>query len=367
VLRKKQNDLTFVGQNTYRGWYRGKPWDFEAKALEIRFVTEAGGGSVVSTHVDYPDARREVDHFEPEEYRQLLAEVQDQVVFRDHPDAVPLYLTWNLRDFPIDKYKGALNTKGLVTGGGFRKDAFYLYRSFLKPDAPLVHITSKTYFLRRGDPFNGVKAYSNARTLTLTINGDPRETLENGAHRHSNGRVVANVFYWRTRLRPGRNDLVVSDGAGHQDAASVYFAPGGAALETPASALVRGLVSSNPRNPAFFIDFDGTADNTLDRVPDALAGARFIATRRLSKPVNRTDLRFEATRDARVFVMRSDGPAPRGLLAAGFGETDIRGDWRDDGLRLVPFRVYARDVRAGETVRVPGETRDYLVLVRAQR
>jgi beta-galactosidase len=376
VLRKKQDDLAFVAQNVYRGWYRGQPWDFEAKAREIRFVSESGGGSVVSTHTDYLDARHEVDRFEPEEYRQILAEVHDQVVFRDHPQEIPLYLNWVLRDFPIDKYKGTLNTKGLVTAGGLPKDAFYLYRSFLKPDEPLVHVTSKTYFLRRGDPHNGVKAYSNAKTLALAVNGENRGERANGAYSHANGRAVANVFYWRTRLRPGRNELVVSDGAGHSDQSVVYLAPGGSALEPPEGALVRRLRSSNPKNPAFFIDaavqeqwpfyyeLDGTADNTFDRLPDELAGSGWIATRRLSKPENRTELSFEAAKDARVLVMRSDAPAPKAWLAAGFRESDIRGEWRDDSLRLVPFRVFSRAAKAGERIVVAGETRDYVVLVR---
>ena len=76
-----------------------------------------------------------------------------------------------LRDFRIDKYKG-WNTKGLVTAGGLRKDAFYLYQSFLRPELPVVHITSKTYFLRRGDPENGIRAYSNLPRLELFLNGE---------------------------------------------------------------------------------------------------------------------------------------------------------------------------------------------------
>ena len=49
---------------------------------------------------------------------------------------------------------------------------------------------------------------------------------------------------------------------------------------------------------------------------------------------------------------------------APFVETDIRGDWRDDALRLAPFRVSRLSAKAGDRVRVPAATRDYVVLVK---
>ena len=125
-----------------------------------------------------------------------------QTVFRDHPQEVPLYLVWILRDFAIDKYKGR-NTKGLLTGAGFQKDAYYLYRSFLRPDEPLVHITSKTRFLRSGRPDDGIKVYSNRPALTLYLNGVSQGERPNDAFNHRNGRRVANVFHWRSRPAPG--------------------------------------------------------------------------------------------------------------------------------------------------------------------
>lgn len=378
VLRKKQDDLSFVMHNRYPGWYASAAWDFEFKALDMHFISEAGGGAVVSTHTDYAAARHVVDEFEPEEYRQLLAEVQTQVVFRREPDKVPLYLTWVLRDFPIDKYKGVLNTKGLVTGGGLRKDAFYLYEAFLRPDAPVVHVTSPTYFLRRGDPLNGVKAYSNRAALTLFVNGDARGARRNGEFRQDGkGPTIDNVFYWRTPLRAGRNEIRVGDGEGHEDRAVVYAAPNGAGWPDEPAAPIRRLTSSNPANRAYFIhapvqeqwpfyyDLDGSADNTFDALPEALQGASWIATRRLSKPENRAELRFEAASAARVFVLRTaGGPKPAALMAAGFAEAGLSGEWRDDGLRLVPFDVFARDVKPGDRVRIPAETRDYVVLVK---
>jgi beta-galactosidase len=372
--KRRYPNLDVIAHNTYRGWYRGEPWDFEGKALEMRYIAESGGGAVVSTHTDYADVRHTVDAFEPEEYRQRLAEVHFQTVFRDHAREVPLYLVWILRDFAIDKYKGR-NTKGLLTYANFKKDAFHLYRSFLRPDTPVVHLASQTYFLRRGRLGNGIKAYSNRPALHLTLNGQPAGTRHNGEFRHANGRVIANAFHWEVALAPGRNEVRVDDGAGHSDTAVVYYREG----ERGDGALVRGLRSSNPRSPAHFLDvpvqaqwpfyyeLDGTADNTFDAIPQALSGAGWIATPRLSKPGHRTDLSFTLGRDADVFVMATGGSSIEPLLArAGFQDL-AAARWRDNELRLVPARVFQRTGRAGEAVRVPAATADYVVLIKERR
>jgi beta-galactosidase len=373
-------DLDLIAQNTYRGWYFGEPWEFEQKALTMRFIAESGAGAVISNHTDHSRLHHVVDEFEPEEYRQVIEEVHDQVVFRDHADQVPMYSVWNFRDFGTEKYKGVRNTKGLLTYAGFKKDVWYLYRSFLRPQEPTVHLASKTYFLRRGKADDGIKAYSNAPALTLTLNGTDQGTRRNGEHRHANGRVIANVFFWAAPLRPGRNEIRVSDGAGHEDTAVVHYAPahGAAPAET---GLVRDLRSSNPNSPAWFIDqeardqwpfyfeFDGTADDTFDVLPDAVRGARWIATRRLSKPEARTNLSFRIAPEAKratVYVMGSESPALAAALArAGLRDTDVRGQWRDNALRLVPFRLYATEVSAGTRVSIPGATADYVVLIKA--
>src|SRR5262249_41355342 len=160
--------------------------------------------------------------------------------------------------------------------------------------------------------------------------------------------------------RPGRNDVRVSDGAGHEDSAVVYYAPAGAPPAGEARSLVRGLVSSNQRSPAWFVDqpvqeqwpfyweFDATADNTFDVLPQAVRGAGWITTRRLSKPDARTDLSFTAGAGARVFVMGTEAAGlEAALLRAGFRDASVRGLWRDHQLRRVPFRLYAKDVREG--------------------
>ncbi len=376
--RKHYPEIDLITQNTYRGWYRGEPWDFEATALAMRYISENGGGSVITSHDGRPEPRHEVDVFEPEEYRQVLEEVHDQVVFREHAADIPMYLEWNFRDFGVDKYKGVRNTKGLLTAAGFRKDAYYLYRSFLRPEEPTVFLTGKTYFLRRAATAGGVKAYSNRPRLALTVNGAAIGERANGAYHHPNGRVIANVFAWPDALRLGRNEVKVSDGAGHEDAAVLYFLPPGTPAAPPEDALVRDLRSSNPKSPAFFVDapaqaqwpfyweLDGTADNSFDALPPAVEGAAWIATRRLSKREARTTLAFTlGAPGAAVFVMASASDALAGsLAAAGFSDTGVGGRWRDDALALVPFRVFRREAGPGERVSVPAATADYVVLVK---
>ena len=373
--RQRYPDLDFIAHNTYRGWYRGEPWEFEPQAVEKGFIAENGAGAVITNHTDYADVRHEVDRFEPEEYRQLMAEVQMQVVFRDQAARVPMYFVWILRDFAIDKFKGVRNTKGLLTYAGFKKDAWYLYRAFLRPDDPVVHIASKTYFLRRGSATNGVKAYSNAASLELSLNGVAQGRQENGAFRHPNRRRVDNVFFWPAPLRPGRNEVAVRDPAGHEDRAIIYF--DGAGAPAPEDPLVRGLRSSAAANPAVFIDqpaqaqwpfyseFDGTADNTFDLLPEEVAGAGWISTGRMSKPERRSSISFTAGAPAEIFVIGSEASAlDQALRHAGFEATGRTGRWRNDALALVPYRLFRRAVIAGDRVTIPPVTADYVVLVR---
>ena len=371
--KRRYPQLDLIAENTYRGWYRGEPWEFEERALGKRYLSEAGAGSVVNHHTDYAEARHVVDVFEPEEYRQWIAEVHFQVVFRDHPGDVPMYTLWLLRDFAVDKYKGR-NTKGLVTGAGFKKDAFYLYKAFLRPETPVVHIASKTYFLRQGAAANGIKAYSNRSALTLRLNGQSQGVRQNGDYHHRNGRTIANVFYWPVALRPGRNDVQVDDGQGNSDSAVLYFAKKGIPLEGR-EGLVRNLRSSNPRNPAYWIEqpvrdqwpfydeFDGSADNSFNQIPAPLSGAGWISTRRLSRPENRTALSFSLTRPAEVFVMVTSGQSLPGLARAGFRREDTPCRWRDDDLSLVPCAIY-RKTAGQETIAIPAATADYVVLAK---
>ena len=149
-----------------------------------RLHSEIGAGGVVTTHCDYDKCDWKVNRYEPEEYQQIVSENNFQKVFHGDNSQLGLFCVWCLRDFSDAKYKApvGINSKGLLTYAGDKKDVYYLYRSFLRPDEPTLWITSKRYFLRHGAVDNGIKVYSNAAQVTLTLNGEKVSTLDNGQY-----------------------------------------------------------------------------------------------------------------------------------------------------------------------------------------
>jgi hypothetical protein len=207
------------------------------------------------------------------------------------------------------------------------------------------------------------------------------------------GIVVNNVFFWKAPLSPGKNTVEVRDARGNSQSMVIYQKADD--LPVPEDSLVVDLKSSNPGNPALFIDrpieaqgpfyydVDGSSDNTFDALPKELEGACWIATKRLSDEANQTDLAFTVTKPATVCVMYSTGTFPlhtldkpdnavmnaaaalkRDLARDGFADTGIAGTWRRHSLWLADFGLMSREVKAGETVQIPGQTLDYVVLVK---
>ena len=359
--------LDFVSKNTYPGWYSVGMGVAAIWTLNLPYISETGGGGVISTHTEHDRASHKVDRFEPIEYQQWIAEARLQATCHDQKDQVQMLAWWMFRDVGNLKYKG-LNTKGLLTYAGFRKDTYYLFKAFLRPGTPLVHITSQTYFLRP-ETTTAIKVYANMPTLTLTLNGTRLATQNNGDYKQPNGPTVNNVFYWPVTLQPGKNTIVASDGNGHEDSC-VITAP-----SSDQAAWVKNVQSSNPTNPAYFIDqavqaewpfyaeYDGTADNTFHTLPAAVEGACWIATKRLSKSGNETALSFTLSRPATVFVMFTDkGAVPP--FPKDFTDTGIRTEWRDNNMNLVPCRLISKKVATGESVKLDAMLLDYVILVK---
>ncbi len=184
---------------------------------------------------------------------------------------------------------------------------------------------------------------------------------------------------WQTVLRTGKNEVAVSDDAGHTDSATIYFyGTGGEPEVPPQNPLVEDLQSSNPANVAYFMDMpvqarwpiyydlDATADNSFAGLPAPLEGARWIATRRVTKPGQETELSFKVTRPATVFVACTQGATePAYLTATGFKEEDAPGFmWRDNSLLLVPATLYSHQPAAEETVHLAQPDRDQIVLLK---
>jgi len=161
---------------------------------------------------------------------------------------------------------------------------------------------------------------------------------------------------------------------------------------------VQNLRSSNPANPALHIDrpaeaqgavytdVDGSSDNTFDQLLPELASATWIATRRLSDPALKTDLSFKinpTAPGATVYVMFSTGTYPvitlkprdpaiaaasttleQSLTQAGFKPDPTPVVWRDHQLNRSNAVLWSRPAAPGETIFIPGQTLDYVVLLK---
>jgi beta-galactosidase len=379
VANMKSTNADFHGINSYPAWYPGRdpdPW----KIAKTGYITETGAGGVTTIHCDYAGASHIVNIYEPEEYQQLVAEARFQACIRENDGTLGMFSWWTMRDMTDVKYKKPIgwNTKGLLTYAGDKKDIYYLYRCFLRPNEPTVHLASQRYFIRTGAVDNGIKAYSSAAKLTLALNGETISTLTNGSYTQTNGRHVDNVFFWKTPLHTGKNLATVSDGAGHSDSAVIYFYGTNGLPELPANPLATDLRTSNPNNRAYFMDMpvqaqwpiyydlDSTADNSFDALPAEIAGAKWIALRRGTKSGQETDLSFKLTRPATVFVMATKRETvPAFLAEAGFKEISKTGlVWRDNNLMLVPAQLFSRRAQAGEVIHLAPPDRDEIVLVK---
>jgi beta-galactosidase len=392
-----------VAYNTYDGWYTGGPYTDFTKSPHNDVVSETGAGDWITHHVPYGTIQFTVDKYEPEEYSEMFTEYRLQTVARNDVERHPMFLWWNFREFYNVKFKQNRNTKGLLTLAGMPKDGYFLFKAFFNPAETTVHLCGRHHFLRDFENDNGIKAYSNANQLLLTLNGVAQKAMRNGSYRlpddmfknqNISGIPVANVFFWKTPLNPGRNVIEVSDGRGHQDRMVVYQKTD---KQYPAAA-IQELRSSNPANPAFFIDrpieaqgpvytdVDGSSDNTFDILPKEIDGASWIATRRMSDPGLKTDLEFRinsATKGAAVYVMFSTGDYPivtlkqpdreiqntaemmrRSLAAKGFKVVKVNPVWRDHMLNRVNAELWSRKAASGEKIQLSGQTLDHAVLIK---
>lgn len=364
------SDLTF--QNIYQGWYAGAVKDFPAGN---HWISESGAGGVIASHQGYKAVSFTVGTFEPEEYESLVLEHKFQYIFNDKPSDVPLYAHWLLFDISDTKYKG-MNTKGLLTAGGFPKDCHYLWKAKARPTVPLIRILGKHWYLRTAS--RDVKIYSNRATLSLSVNGADKGTKADGAYVNaSTGGVINNVFYFDSVLAKGRNTVIASDGAGNADTAILYFTGEAPAAPADSAETISGLTSGNAANPAYFVNIpvqgqwpvyyqcDGKADNSFDAIPSLLQGAGWIATRRQSQ--DPTDLSFTVKdpRGADVYVMMTkQASAPAWVAAAGLVATGVTGKWRDNAMNLVDYALYGKAFPAGAKVSLGSSVIDFVVLVK---
>lgn len=371
------SSVDFLFHNIYPGWYGGSMYDWLTTGN--RWISESGAGMVIGTqNSNYFNTSFTVDRYEPEQYGALDNEVKFQDLFVSNPSHVPVFSNWVLREFSDNKYKGIINTKGILTFANYKKDIYYLFQSFLKPATPIIHIVGPHYFVREADPQGqgAVKVYSNAANLTLTVNGSSMGTQSNGSYMHPNGLIINDVFYWNAVLQTGRNDLVVSDDFGNSDTATIYYKGAGDTLPNEEGAKIVNVTSDNM--PAFFIntplhdqrpfywDFDSGGDNTFDVVPSELFDAvGWIATKRQSNPAQTSSISFDLTADADVYIMfTKQTSTPLWIMDAGFTDTQVSGQWRDNNIKLVEYQLYKQSYPAGAHVDLGSSSMDFAVIIK---
>jgi beta-galactosidase len=116
--------------------------------------------------------------YQPESYASLVHEA-NYGLFLTKEYLWGTYV-WNMFDFGSgirhEGDIGATNTKGLVSfDRKTKKDAFYFYKAHWSPE-PVAYITGRRY-VDRNLPTANVKVYSNADSVTLSVNGRIVKTL----------------------------------------------------------------------------------------------------------------------------------------------------------------------------------------------
>ena len=401
------SNVDFVAGNTYQGWYYDHYTNFKMIPKNA-YVSETGSGSWITQHIPYGQIKWHVDYYEPEEYNELFSEFRFQTIFKNNPSAHKMFLWWNFREFYNKKFKNNRNTKGILTLAFMPKDYYYHYKSFLRPDEPILHLCGRHFFYRQFAPDNGIKAYSNASQVEMFINGISQGIKKNGEYFHPDstikedgkeqfikGPMINNVFFWKAPLNPGKNLVKVVDDQGNSESTIIYQKPADGPMPVAADSLVVDLKSSNPENPAIFIDrpvesqgpfyteVDGSSDNTFDILPDQVAGSAWIATKRLSDEKNNTNISFTVTEPSDIFVMYANGTFPahtlnepdqkmieiaaslkEELMSANFKDTGIVSTWRRHNMWLGYCDLMSRQVEPGENITIKGHTLDYVILVR---
>ncbi len=184
-----ENDSIFnkitdiISYNHYFGWYMGSvednaPWldTFHSEHPDICIgLSEYGCEGILKYHNDNPQVQDYSEEYQAYYHEKMLE------TFATRPYLWSTHV-WNMFDFGSDmRDEGGVkgrNNKGLVTfDRKTKKDSFYIYKAYWRPDDKFVHICSKRYFDRNTDAIT-VKVYSNSPCVTLEVNGVKVDTIE---------------------------------------------------------------------------------------------------------------------------------------------------------------------------------------------
>ena len=175
-LNSQLNHLTdAVGYNIYFGWYYGEATDygpffdrFHKKNPDMPLcLSEYGADSLITLHRDDPRPGDCSEEFQCRWHETAYPQIEAR-------DFVWGSFVWNMFDFgsanrAMATSKGR-NCKGLVTyDRSVCKDAYYFYKACWSEE-PFVYLTGRRFARRCGETTT-VKVYSNAPSVTLTVNG----------------------------------------------------------------------------------------------------------------------------------------------------------------------------------------------------
>ena len=215
-------------------------------------LSEYGAGSSIEHHTDNPAGglpethsapNDEVSSYQPEEYASYVHEENYRVI-TSKPYLWGSFV-WNMFDFgSTNRNEGGvlgINTKGVVTfDRQTRKDPFYFYRANWSAE-PVIYITSRRY-VDRAYAVADVKVYSNADSVSLTVNG-----VSVGAKTAAQCEQKTCVFE-HVALAPGANTLTATgDHAGTSISDTVEWMLNSTDVNIAAGRLGTGYVSAGTR------------------------------------------------------------------------------------------------------------------------
>lgn len=205
-----------VGYNRYFGWYKdaghaknfGEWLDLYHNEKESRpvCVSEYGGGGAISQHKENIDWENEIDPWGERHYENYQSLMHEQIwaQFAKRPYLWGKFV-WCMFDFAsCGREEGdtkGQNDKGLATRERIPKDAYYYYKSVWNKEK-MLHITNKR-FARRIESITEVKAYSNAQSAELFVNG-----ISLGRAKQNEDNPT--IFVWENvTLQTGENNFEV--------------------------------------------------------------------------------------------------------------------------------------------------------------
>lgn len=169
--------IDVVGWNLYHGWYVGKLEEFDAWCEDQHrrypakpmIISEWGAGSDKRLH---SLNGRPFDF--SIEYQQTY--IEHYLPFIEQTPWISGCTYWNYIDFNVAGRQESMprtNNKGVAYNDRSLKDVAYYFKSMWRDDIPVLHIASRDWNVRTGNPDTAqpVKVYTNLDEVELIVNG----------------------------------------------------------------------------------------------------------------------------------------------------------------------------------------------------